>query len=39
MPFGIGVWPFGQTGAKVGQATGLFGSHVVVLGTHFPAHV
>ena len=28
MPVGTGVTPFGQTGANVGQATGLFGSHV-----------
>ena len=39
MPFGIGVWPFGQTGANVGQATGLFGSQVDVLGTHCPAQI
>jgi hypothetical protein len=38
-PLGIGVTPFGQTGAKVGQATGWFGSHFVVSGTHLPAQV
>jgi len=42
MPFLIGVTPFGQTGANVGQATGLFGSQVGGGGdgsTHWPTHV
>jgi hypothetical protein len=38
-PAGIGVAPSGQTGANVGHATGLFGSHVGFAGTHCPSHV
>jgi hypothetical protein len=38
-PTEIGVAPSGQTGAKVGHATGLFGSQVVFAGTHCPEHV
>jgi hypothetical protein len=37
-PVGIGFWPFGQTGANVGQATGFIGSHVGRSGTQRPTH-
>jgi hypothetical protein len=33
------VTPFGQIGANVGHATGLFGSHFGCSGTHLPSHV
>jgi len=38
-PVGIGICPFGQTGANVGQVAGFIGSHVGFCGTHWPAHV